>query len=429
MKFVTCLVLLSSTAVLCRAGALHGMLEGKESGNIWALLVAGSNTWMNYRHQADVCHAYQILHAHGVSDDHIVVMMYNDIAYNEENPDKGVIINHKKGPNVYPGVPHDYTNETVTPENFIKILTGQNMNGTGSGKTIQSGPNDYVFVYFADHGAPGIVAFPDKMLSAKKWNVAIKKMYQEQKYKQMVIYVEACESGSMFNTLLPDNINVYVTTAANPDESSYACYMDNKLETYLGDCYSVNWMEDVDQVGTTESLETQYQTVKKETTTSHVKQYGDLDLSSEKLELFMGSKTAVQDKTKVPVDPVSDAVPSGDVPLSILAHKIFKTQDEWDKREHELRLMQELQLRESVRMTVKSIVQSVVETEQVDSILHKHTTPSDYECLEVVVEKFSSKCFHIGKVDYALRHVYALVNLCEAGISSDRIVQAIDDTC
>ena len=125
MKFVTCLVLLSLTAVLCRAGALHGMLEGKENGNIWALLVAGSNTWMNYRHQvytaveirvycihrhvtllnnyslrlltpftfplsllqllqADICHAYQILHAHGVPDDQIVVMMYNDIAYNEE---------------------------------------------------------------------------------------------------------------------------------------------------------------------------------------------------------------------------------------------------------------------------------------------------------------------------------------------------------
>ena len=34
--------------------------------------------------QADVCHAYQILHAHGVPDDHIVVMMYDDIANNEE---------------------------------------------------------------------------------------------------------------------------------------------------------------------------------------------------------------------------------------------------------------------------------------------------------------------------------------------------------
>lgn len=26
----------------------------------WALLIAGSNGWGNYRHQADVCHAYQV---------------------------------------------------------------------------------------------------------------------------------------------------------------------------------------------------------------------------------------------------------------------------------------------------------------------------------------------------------------------------------
>ncbi len=42
---------------------------------------------------------------------------------------------------------------------------------------------------------------------------------------------------------------VYATTASNPDESSYACYYDAKLETYLGDCYSVYWMENVDKVG------------------------------------------------------------------------------------------------------------------------------------------------------------------------------------
>ena len=47
---------------------------------IWALLVAGSNGYYNYRHQADVCHAYQILHKNGVPDERIVVMMYDDIA-------------------------------------------------------------------------------------------------------------------------------------------------------------------------------------------------------------------------------------------------------------------------------------------------------------------------------------------------------------
>ena len=43
---------------------------------------------------------------------------------------------------------------------------------------------------------------------------------------------------------------VYATTAANAHESSYACYMDEKLKTYLGDVYSVKWMEDSDKVST-----------------------------------------------------------------------------------------------------------------------------------------------------------------------------------
>ena len=42
------------------------------------------------------------------------------------------------------------------------------------------------------------------------------------------------------------NINVYGTTASNPTESSYACYYDATRQAYLGDLYSVNWMEDSD---------------------------------------------------------------------------------------------------------------------------------------------------------------------------------------
>ena len=67
-------------------------------------------------------------------------------------------------------------------------------------------------------------------------------------FLQMVIYIEACESGSMFDDLLKTDINVFATTAANPDESSYACYYDDKRETYLGDRYSVSWLEDSDKV-------------------------------------------------------------------------------------------------------------------------------------------------------------------------------------
>ena len=50
----------------------------------FAVLVAGSNEYYNYRHQADVCHAYQILHRYGIPDTNIVVMMYDDIAKNTQ---------------------------------------------------------------------------------------------------------------------------------------------------------------------------------------------------------------------------------------------------------------------------------------------------------------------------------------------------------
>jgi hypothetical protein len=55
--------------------------------------------------QADVCHAYQILKKGGLKDENIIVFMYDDIAYDSENPYPGTIINNPLGSDVYHGVP------------------------------------------------------------------------------------------------------------------------------------------------------------------------------------------------------------------------------------------------------------------------------------------------------------------------------------
>ena len=47
-----------------------------------AVLVAGSNGYWNYRHQADIAHAYQLRVKGGMSPDDIIVFMYHDIANN-----------------------------------------------------------------------------------------------------------------------------------------------------------------------------------------------------------------------------------------------------------------------------------------------------------------------------------------------------------
>jgi len=86
----------------------------------------------------------------------------------------------------------------------------------------------------------------------------------------MVLYIEACESGSMFEGILASDINVYAITASNAVESSWGtyCYPDDQvngvhMNSCLGDLFSVNWMEDADKSDpSTETLDQQFEKVK-----------------------------------------------------------------------------------------------------------------------------------------------------------------------
>jgi legumain len=52
----------------------------------------------------------------------------------------------------------DYTGENVTAANLYAVLLGDKSNlSGGSGKVLNSGPNDNVFIYYTDHGGPGII--------------------------------------------------------------------------------------------------------------------------------------------------------------------------------------------------------------------------------------------------------------------------------
>lgn len=66
-----------------------------------------------------------------------------------------------------------------------------------------------------------------------------------------MIYIEACESGSMFEGILKKNLNIYAVTAANSKESSFGAYCSesypssaSEYGTCLGDVFSISWLED-----------------------------------------------------------------------------------------------------------------------------------------------------------------------------------------
>ncbi|XP_074852701.1 legumain [Carettochelys insculpta] len=428
-------MILKAIALLgCVLGISTFPLEDPEDGGKhWVVIVAGSNGWYNYRHQADVCHAYQIVHRNGIPDEQIIVMMYDDIAHSEENPTKGIIINRPNGTDVYKGVPKDYVQEDVTPENFLAVLRGdaEAVKGKGSGKVLKSGPKDHVFVYFTDHGAPGLLAFPNDDLHVKDLTKTIYYMYHNKKYQKLVFYIEACESGSMMNHLAED-INVYATTAANPKESSYACYYDDKRQTYLGDWYSVNWMEDSDVEDLKrETLHKQFQIVKKHTNTSHVMQYGNKSISTMKVGQFQGTGKR---SSPISLPPVMhyDLTPSPDVPLEIMKRKLMATNDIHEAKKIAGEMKTHLEAKQIIKESMRKIIFFITASEErTDQILSDRLTISDHDCYQSAVNHFKTHCFnwHSPMYEYALRQLYALVNVCEGGYHIERIQLAMDHVC
>ncbi|GBN35077.1 Legumain, partial [Araneus ventricosus] len=265
-------------------------------------------------------------------------------------------------------------------------------------------------------------------LTARQLNKTIEYMHEKKMYGKLVFYIEACESGSMFHNILPSNINVYATTAANRHESSYACYYDEKRDTYLGDFYSVNWMEDSDkEVLTQETLNQQYKIVKTETNKSHVQEFGDLKIAKLHVSEFQGRKNA---EPIILPNVELNLVPSRDVPIAILKRKFLKTNSLIEQGVLLKKLNKMLRNRQYLSQKVSEIVAEIFhDQKQEDDIMNNHYTLTDFDCYDKIRTHFNEECFSLSKNNYALGYMYVLVNICEKGVSPAQAMAAMERVC
>jgi len=423
-----------ATLIIAASGVPIPKLNPQDAANHWAVVVAGSYTWGNYRHQADACHTWQILTKNGFLESNIIIFMYDDLAQSTENPTKGVIINRPNGTNVYPGTDNiDYKSTDVTPQKFLKVLKGD---ATAGGKVLKSDSNSNVFIFFTDHGGPGIIAFPTELLSNTDLNAALKYMSDNKMYNQLLFYLEACESGSMFADILPANINIYATTASDPSTSSYACYYDSYRNTYLGDVYSVNWMEDSDKGNLhTEAVGKQFDIVKAETNTSVVCEYGDLSIKTDTLSEFQANQQAdsIQSMIRVrpPVypNPNLDAVDSRQVQVEILRRKVQAARTIPERAQAQAALDAELNKRTIGRQMFVDIVGRIAGADKAESLLTTKVATDDYTCTTTATKKFHELCFNLGQDSWALEYTMAFVSLCNQGVTADQLVASIAAQC
>jgi len=407
--------------------------QPEDGGQIWAVIVAGSISWSNYRHQSDVCHLYHLLtKKHGIPKRNVITLMYNDIAFNKENKYPGVIINALHGKDVYEGVMIDYMGRDVTPQNFLDILSGRHLR-VGSGKTLKSGPKDTVFVNFVDHGGPGVLGFPSDELHVADLNEVLGYMFNKKRYKQMLWYVEACYAGSMFSKLSP-NMNITAHTASNTDESSYACVWDNDIRVYLGDCWSLNWMNNTEQIFPNlekESVEQQYEIVKKMTAKSHASIYGDLTyIYKEPIATFMGHPG-----TGPETDPFSarkytyKSTASPDVMMEYLKDKRERCTDNEEAERLDQEIKYHILTEGKVQEILEQISHQVTGSWDMVEVFSRHPQTIEHpRCNKDVLSAFFSQCYKMQTHPYITKYLYRLTNLCNAFNGKD-IVSAVVTNC
>ncbi|CAN6586163.1 unnamed protein product [Malus baccata var. baccata] len=432
------------------ASSSSSTVADQQNGTRWAVLVAGSFGYGNYRHQADVCHAYQILKKGGLKDENIIVFMYDDIANNVENPRPGVIINKPDGPDVYKGVPKDYTGENVTAANLYAVILGNKtaLSG-GSGKILDSGPNDNVFIYYTDHGASGIIGMPEgDYVYANDLVDVLKQKHEAKGYKKMVFYLESCESGSMFEGLLPSNISIYATTAANATQDSWATYCPGfdpappaGYDTCLGDLYSISWMEDCDVKDLRrETFANQYETVRNRTANtseglgSHVTQYGNLNQAKDLLFSYLGSddNSTTYTNTKSSPSFLGPVFNQRDADLLHFLHKVRKAPDgSHEKHEAKQKLSGEMYRRERIDHNINQIAQLVFRFDSSSKMKNirrnGQALVDDWNCFKTFVKTYEKYCGALS--NYGMQYTRIIANMCNYGVTMEQMTAASTKTC
>lgn len=209
--------------------------ELAERKDLWAVIIATSKDWKNYRHQSDALAFYDILKDNGLDDDHIILLTIDDIPWLPQNKLKGDIHHKINGENLREDAILDYSSDKVSLQNFKNILLGIKTEETPI--VLESTENSNVIIYIVDHGAPGFIPFEHGgLLTSEDLAKTVEEMNLKKKFRQMFIMVEVCFGESIGLDIKTPNV-VYFT-GASKTETSFGATYDSNIRQWIADDFS-----------------------------------------------------------------------------------------------------------------------------------------------------------------------------------------------
>ena len=215
------------------------MTYPEHAGN-WAVLVATSSDWINYRHQADVYAIYQQLKANGYPDERIILIAEDDIAYHSQNPNPGVVTIMGGGVNVYENLHVDYRLSDLSPGDFMAILRGEKSERLPI--VLEAGANDNVFIFWSGHGVPEGMSWNEEACGVDGSELST--TLRDMSYRKLLMMIEACYSGGVAGVCegIPGALFI---TAANGEETSKADVFNGDMKVWMSNRFTSTFIQQI----------------------------------------------------------------------------------------------------------------------------------------------------------------------------------------
>ena len=226
----------------------------------YAVVIATSTGRSNYRHQADALAQYQMLKGFGYNDDHIILILEDDLG-SDVHVTPG-------GENLRTGAVIDYMTSRVTPEDLRNIFSGTLTERTPA--VVQGGPGTNVFLFWSGHGARDeVLMWADDKLEAETFRGILEGA--EGNYRKLLAVMETCYSGSIGSYCegLP---GVLLLCATRSGETSHADVLEDGI--YLSNRFTRVFRSEV-EANPAISLHDLYYQLATHTTASHAGLYND----------------------------------------------------------------------------------------------------------------------------------------------------------
>ena len=220
----------------------------------YAVLVQGSEGYINYRHQADVLSVYQALRRGGFPDDHIILIIDATMASSRANPQPGTVRTSADGPDLLGGTDAlpkaevDYDSRDLTARDISDILIGKKSTKLhtvlpspleGSGEA----PN--VLFYWSGHGSSRANGGADEFVWRKDYAgegftaSLLRETVSQMHFRKLCIAAEPCYGECVIHAI-EGTPGVIAMSGANAAEQSWADHWSDAARVWMCDRFTLN---------------------------------------------------------------------------------------------------------------------------------------------------------------------------------------------